>query len=94
MFQEDEEDGDGGSDVEEKKDPTHYSEMDPKTMKVAVFLFVYNQLFGPTLLFTSHKTRFLISVCSACAVKSLYLAYEILCCYHALLTHRAWLHLS
>ncbi|KAK2184438.1 hypothetical protein NP493_266g03046 [Ridgeia piscesae] len=30
---EDEEDGDGSSDVEEKKDPTHYSEMDPKTMK-------------------------------------------------------------
>ena len=42
MFQEDEEDGDGSSDVEEKKDPTHYSEMDPKTMKVGVFLFVYN----------------------------------------------------
>ena len=74
MFQEDEEDGDGGSDVEEKKDPTHYSEMDPKTMKVAAFLFVYSQLFGPTLLFVT-KIPYQC-VCSACADKSLYLACE------------------
>jgi len=66
VFQEDEEDGDGSSDVEEKKDPTHYSEMDPKTMKVGVFLFVYNRLFGPTLLFVTKQDSLLVCIYCLC----------------------------
>lgn len=37
-FQEDEEDGGAGDGTDEKKDPTHFSELDPKTMKVAFAL--------------------------------------------------------
>ena len=33
-FQGDEEESDANTSMEEKKDPTHYSELDPKTMKV------------------------------------------------------------
>ena len=33
-FQGDEEESEGNTSMEEKKDPTHYSELDPKTMKV------------------------------------------------------------
>ena len=46
VFQEDEEEGgEGTEEAEEKKDPTHYLEMDPKTMKVVTAL-VYDVYFN------------------------------------------------